>query len=76
MGKKKNKVIITVIYDMCWQKRSSGRRYESSSGHTLIICGGSKGIIGMVLYSKALPKCDDAEKRVLEAEEHEFPKNF
>ena len=28
----------------------------------------------MVLYSKAYRKCDDAEKRGEEAEEHEFPK--
>ena len=76
MGKKKNKVKITVIYDMGCQKRSSGRRYESSSGHTLIIGGGSKVIIGMVLYSKSCRNCDAAEKRGEETEEHEFPKNF
>ena len=35
-----------------------------------------KGIIGMVLYSKACRKCDSAEKKGEEAEEHECPKNF
>ena len=30
----------------------------------------------MVLYSKACQKCDDAEKRGEEAEEHECPNNF
>ena len=30
----------------------------------------------MVLYSRAYRKCDSAEKRAEEAEEHEFPKNF
>ena len=30
----------------------------------------------MVLYSKACLKCDDAEKKVEEAEEHECPNNF
>ena len=30
----------------------------------------------MVLYSKACRKCDAAEKRREEAEEHECPKNF
>ena len=29
----------------------------------------------MVLYSRACQKCDSAEKRGEEAEEHEFPKN-
>ena len=33
-------------------------------------------MIGMVLYSKTWWKCDDAEKRREEAEEHECPKNF
>ena len=36
----------------------------------------SKGIIGMVLYSKSCCKCNAAEKRREEAEEHECPKNF
>ena len=59
---------------MGWHKRSSGRRYDSSSEHAFIIGGGSKGIVLMVLYSKAWRKCDDAEK-IEESEEHEFPKN-
>ena len=61
---------------MGWQKRSYGRRYDSSSEHAFIIGGISKGIIGIILYSKACRKCDAAEKRVEEAEEHEFSKNF
>ena len=52
-GKEKNKVKLTVTYDTGWQKRSSDRRYGSSSGHVFIIGGRSMGIIGMVLYSKA-----------------------
>ena len=75
-GKNNNKVKLTVTYDMGWQKRSSGRRYDSSTRHAFIIGARSKGIIGMVLYSKACRKCDAAEKRREEAEEHEFPKNF
>ena len=51
--KNKNKVKLTVTYDMGWQKRSSGRKYESSSRHVLIIGGRIKGIIGMILYTKA-----------------------
>ena len=58
------------------QKRSSSRRYDSSSGHAFIIGGRSKGIIVMVLYSKACQKCYATKKRGEEAEEHEFPKNF
>ena len=32
------------------QKRLSGKKYDSSSGHAFIIGGISKGIIGMLLY--------------------------
>ena len=60
---------------MGWQKRSYGRRYDSSSGNAIIIGGISKVIIGMVLYYKACRKCDSAENRG-EAEEHECSKNF
>ena len=66
-GKNNNKVKLTVTYDVGWQKRSSGRRYDSSSGHALIIGARIKGIIGMVLYSKACSKCDSTENRVEEA---------
>ena len=61
---------------MGWQKRSSGRRYDSSSGHAFIIGGRKKGIIGMVIYSKACRKCDSTENKGEEAEEHECPKKF
>ena len=61
--KNNNTVKLTVTYAMGWQKRSSGRIYESSSGHAFIIGSRSKGIIGMVLYSKAFWKRDAAEKR-------------
>ena len=61
--KNKNKVKLMVTYDMGWQKRSSGRRYVSSSGHAFIIGWRSKGIIGMVLYSKVFRNFDAAEKR-------------
>ena len=57
-------------YDMGCQKRSYGRRYDSSSGHAFIIGGRIKGIIWMVLYSKAFLKCYSAENIGGEAEEH------
>ena len=61
--KNNNKVKLTVTYKMVCKKRSSGRRYDSSSGQAFVIGAKSKGIIGMVLYSKACRKCDAAEKR-------------
>ena len=53
MSKVKNKVKLTITYDMGWQNISSGRRYDSSTGNAFIIGGISKGIIGTVLYSKS-----------------------
>ena len=49
-GENKNKVKLTVTYDMGRQKRSSGSRYESYSRHDFIIGGISKGFIDMVIY--------------------------
>ena len=59
-GKNNNKVKLAVAYDMGWQKRLSGRRYDSYIGHAFIVGGRSKGIIGMVLYSNSCRKCDAA----------------
>ena len=64
---KKDKVKFTVTYDTGFQKRSSGSRYDSSSGYAFIIGGRSKSIIVMVLYSKSFRKYDAAEKRREEA---------
>ena len=74
-GENNNKVKLTVTYAMGWQNRSSGRRYDCSTGHAFIIGGRIKGIIGIVLYSKAFWNCGATEKRGEEAEEHECPKN-
>ena len=62
-GKNNNKVRLTMTYDIGWQKISSGRRYGSSSGHAFIMGARIKGIIGMVLYSKACRECESTEKR-------------
>ena len=64
----KNKVKLIITYDMSSQKRSSERRYDSSGRNAFIIGGISKGIIGMVLYSKAFKNCDSTGKRVEEEE--------
>ena len=61
---------------MVSQKRSYCSRYDSSSRHSLIIVGRNKGIVGMVLYSKACRKCNAAENNGEKSEEYECPKNF
>ena len=67
-GGKKNKVKLTVTYNMIWKKRSSGSIHDSYIGHAFIIGGRSKGLFWMVIYSKACWKFDAAEKRGEEAE--------
>ena len=76
MEKNRNKVKITITYDVGWQKRSPSRRYESSGENAFIISGISKGIIGFVLYLKAFQNFDAVDKMGEEAKEHEFPNNF
>ena len=67
-GENHNKIKLTVTYAMGWQNRSSSRRYDCSTGHAFIIGGRIKGVLGMVLYSKAFRKRDATEKRGEEAE--------
>ena len=55
---------------------SSGRRYDYSSGHYLVICGTFKGIIGVVVYSKLCQRRDGVDKRIEVSQEHEFPTSF
>ena len=43
---------LTVAYDMGWQQRSSGRKYDSNSGHGLIIGMNTKKVIGFKIKSK------------------------
>ena len=50
----KNKVKLTVTYDMGWQKRSYLGRYDSFIRHDFVIGGIHKEISDMVIYSKAL----------------------
>ena len=59
----KNKVKLIITYDMSSQKRSSERRYDSSGRNAFIIGGISKGIIGMVIFSKDGRKCDASDKK-------------
>ena len=47
-----NTLGLAVSYDMGWQKRSTGRRYESISGHGFIVGCRSKKIIGLAVHGK------------------------
>ena len=50
MRKNKDKMKLTIKYDMGWYKISPGRRYDLYIGHAFIFGGITRGVIGMVLY--------------------------
>ena len=58
---KRQKIGLTVSYDMGWNKRSSGHIYNSLSGHAFIIGAHTRRIIDCVVFSK---KCDICTKRM------------
>ena len=43
---------ITVCFDMGWNKRSSGNRYDSNSGHAFIIGGITKKLLACACFQK------------------------
>ena len=69
---------ITSSYDMGWQKRSSGRRYDSHSGHAAIVGSKTRKPIAVSVLSKFCRVCsqqnsDGAED---EQEPHDCLINF
>ena len=50
---------VAVSFDMGWQKRSSGRTYDSVSGHGMVIGGKTCKIIDGIVLSKrcSVPGC-------------------
>ena len=61
---------------MGWNKRSSGNRYDSNSGHAFIIGALSGKVICMRVYSKTCRICQYANKNQTIATAHECPKNY
>ena len=74
LNDRKDSIGLDVSYDMGWQRKSSGRSYDSLSGHGFLIGLSTNKIIGMRVYSKVCAICDSSQddpKR-----EHECPKNW
>ena len=53
---------LTVSFDMTWQKRGSGNRYDSISGHGIMIGGITKKVLGIIVYGMKYDKCHYAHK--------------
>ena len=69
---------LTVCYDMGWNKRSSGNRYDSISGHGIAFGAHSKKIIAYRAVSKCCSFCSVFKKNNGEnevVEEHDCVKN-
>ena len=73
-GVRTDEIGLLVSYDMGWQKKSSGKRYDSLSGHGFLVGLLTNQIIGMKVYSKACSICDSTLPPP--KPEHECPKNW
>jgi len=49
--------------DGAWQKRSSGRQYDSPSGHNILVDCRTKLILDVIVYSKLCAVCDRKMKK-------------
>ena len=67
---------IAVSYDMGWSKRSSGRRYDSQSGHAHILGMHTKKILNSYVYNKVCRTCKRAEVTGREVREHHCAHNY
>ena len=70
------KVGIAVSYDMGWQKRSTGKLYDSLSGHGFIFGVRTGNVIGFQVKSKCCSKCSIANSLNKPAEEHDCTINW
>ena len=64
---------IKCSYDMGWTKRSSGKRYDSHSGHAATVGVCTRKALSLAVLSKF---CSICSKNGENADEHECTKNF
>ena len=69
-------VDLVVSADMGWQKRSSGHRYDSPSGHMFFIGAQTNKIIDYEVMCVSCAKCQSAKKRNKVAKQHHCSHNF
>jgi hypothetical protein len=55
--------VIDASYDMAWQQRNSGNRYNSPSGHGLLVGGRTRKPIALCLKSKYCNYCKTWKKK-------------
>jgi hypothetical protein len=73
---------IDVSFDMGWQKRSSGRSYDSRSGHAFLIGCHTQKVISQIIYSKNCRICAAHNKKTKKTKQqtpclpHRCPNNY
>jgi len=68
-------VKLTVTYDMGWQKRSSGHKYDSTSGHGFMLGARTKKIIDSQCMSKECRVCTKYANDETPPPDHDCVKN-
>ena len=63
---------LTVSFDMGWNKRSSGHKYDSISGHAFIIGVYTRRIIDYVVFSKSCYICNTRTRKNKHADKHDI----
>ena len=61
-GKQVSEIKICICYDMGWNKRSSGNRYDSNSGHAFAVGTLTKELITFRVLSKTCRVCQFSAK--------------
>ena len=69
-------VTITVCYDMGWQKRSSGNKYDSISGHAFMVGARCRKVLACLVCSKLCAICEGAKRLNKEPAAHKCVKNY
>ncbi|VDI23020.1 Hypothetical predicted protein [Mytilus galloprovincialis] len=67
---------LIVSVDGAWQKRGSGRSYDSLSGHCSMIGAETGKIIGYSVRSKFCKTCDEANRKGIKAKLHDCRLNW
>ncbi|XP_076102946.1 uncharacterized protein LOC143072050 [Mytilus galloprovincialis] len=67
---------LTVSVDGAWQKRGSGRSYDSLSGHCSMIGTETGKVLGFSVRSKYCKMCDEATRKGVQAKTHDCRMNW
>ena len=65
-----DRIGLTVSYDMGWNKRPSGHRYDSLTGHAFTIGAYTRRIIGCIVFSKSCATCNMGKQKNKHADEN------